>query len=1149
MVRSNAVMVPVLLALWVGAPLVVEAAPKKAAAAKKPDPKTARPGDQQATTKGLEEALKKSGAAEEETRTAPAKIDVQVKEVSRDAKADKARDEAIEQIKKILPKQRNPEVRADLLFQLAELWWEKSRFVKLAEEMPAYQSESDKWDACAREKGRDACGAEPKPNHRKSELYRKNAVDLYGQVIKEYPSYRRIDEVRFILAYNKYDLAGQLPEDSKARRKLQLEAIDQYQKLIALHPKSEFVSDAWVELGNFFFDGNKLTEARKSFESCVRLKRPKTETYCIYKLAWCDINSGDHETAVKRFKEVIARADKEDDRIKLKSEALNDIIVPFSQLELRDAPIKYFQEKAGRQGSRRYIVKLANVYFDAGKYDTAIWMFRYMMGELPKDPNAPEWQSKVVLAYDKAHKRDEVLKEMRKLVDNYRPGSPWWKANERKQGVRGPQDVALALTEEALYNLVTDYHQEAIKTKSVATYRLARDIYKEYIDNFPDTERTYQMRFYYAEILFALEEFQKAYDQYIVVATFPDAERDDYRKVSATNMLLSAEKLLKIETGEEKLTISSDAQKIEEGKNKGTIADKKLKIVIDKTAKEQPLTQMETQLVAACDRYIELVPDAPDEARVRLRAAIIFFDRIQYVKAAQRFGYIIKRWPEEKTSATAAQLILESLEVKEEWASLNDLARQFSKNDKLLAGRDKDEFRKKLAVYIEGSAFKYASEINDEKKDYPQAARLFRDFVTEFPKSRYSPIGLYNAFVIYQRAKELDTAIAMGEQLLADYGKDCDSDEMRTLPGSGDKRPPILPLLVFDLGKAYEQIADFATAARYYEKFAADFPADDRAADSQFNAGLWYQGLGEAEKAITAFEKYIKVYDAKKPDERTRLKLVPAASVAFQIALIHEGRKDWKKTLDQLDRYLKVYPSEAPWKRQSARYKKFLAYRELADAKLQAQIADQIVEAAEKELKEEDAKKDSSKLAIAHVRFYKLEPRFEEYTKLRFDSPRTLAADLKKKIDAMGAMKAAYEKVVGEGNGDWAIASLVRMAMLPKLFAKSLLEAPIPKGLDEEQQELYRATLEEKALEFEEPAISALELALSKSFELTVYNEWTLEAERLLAEFKPDYYTEIKRLPLKGSEFFFSATPMPAAPAAVPAPAESAGAGGGGDGR
>lgn len=1099
-------------------------AAKKATGSTKAPPKAPRPGDQKASMKGLEEQLKKSSEPSEEARKTPAKLDnTPHKEVSSDAAADKARDEAIEQIKKILPKQKSPEVRADLLFQLAELWWEKSRYVNMHMEMPAYNATQDKWHQCRQEKGEKACGAEPRPQTRESELYRQNAVDLYSQIAVDYPRYERVDEVIFILAYNKYELCTAIRNEA-AKKKACDGAIEQYRRLITQHPKSPFVADALVQLGNHYFDGNQLAPARKAFDECVQQKSARTETYCLYKLGWCDVNSGDYEGAIDKFKTVVTRSKSADDKIRLGTEALRDIIVPFSRVNALDSAIAYFKTAAGREGSKSYIKRLSDVYFDSGSYDMAVKMYRYMLENYTYDPYAPEWQSKIVLSFDKLGKRDMVLTEMRTLVDSYKSESAWHIKNKDNKGAT---ETALNLTEEALYNLVTDYHQEAIKTKQVETYRLARNIYKEYVDNFPGTERSYQMRYYYAEILYALEDFQPAYEQYLLVAL--DPEQDNFKTYASTNMLLAAEKLVDIEAGRFKISINDATKRIDESKAKGVIEQKQI-VKIDKDAKEQPLTVLEKQLVEACDRYAELVPNAEDEARVRLRAAVLYFDRVQYVEAAQRFGYIIRKWPQNETSATAASMILESLETKEEWLELNKLAREFMENKKLLAGNDakKKAFRERLPVYIEGSQFKYSLLVN-EREEYDEAARLFSGFVEEFPKSKFAPIALYNAFVIFQRAKQLDTAIAMGEKLLAEYptvDKEAflkfDNGERRQDANGNDLL--ILPILVFDLAKAYENVADFAVAAKYYEQFALNYPTDDRTPDAQFNAGLWYRGLGESQKAIAAFEKYLKLYAGLKKADIDRLKLVEPAAVDYEIAQIYANDKDWQKEYNHLAKsYLAKYPSEPAWKKQNARYKQLLALLELDKKKDAVTLAQEIVKANDS-LADDERARPSARAAVAHARFLTLNAPFETYRTMQFESPKTLPQTLKKKTDLKTSLEQSYKRVIDDGNPDYAIAALVRLAMLPRLFAKSLLEAPIPPGLDFDQEEIYRSLLEEKAFEYEAPSIDALELALEKSTELGIYNEWVLAAQALLAEFKPDLFQEIKELPLRGSEFFFTAS-------------------------
>ncbi|MDA4131949.1 MAG: tetratricopeptide repeat protein, partial [Thaumarchaeota archaeon] len=718
------------------------------------------------------------------------------------------------------------------------------------------------------------------------------------------------------------------------------EARAAFANIITNYPRSKLVCDANVELGNYFFDTNQLAPARHAFEE--GLKCPKTGTYAKYKLAWCDYNAGDYKLAISRFKEVISTSDKaskEGNNLRLKTEALRDLVLSFQKAGELETAIDYYKREVGVSSARKYIVNLAGKYFDAGGYDYSSRTYRnYLIKAYSTDSSAPEWQTKIVLAYDKMGNRPQVRKEIEALVSGYGPTSSWARAQKDKSAL----ERAINLTEEALYNLVTDYHQEAIKTKSVATYKLARDIYKEYLDHFPRSERAYAMRFYYAEILYALEDYQAALTQYNLVID-DKGKLQDYRKISAKDQLLAAEKLVDIDDGTYKKEIQDDTQKIDEGKSKGGITATNIKAKVDKNKSESDLTAHEKQLVASCDRYLSIIPKADDEASVRLRGAVIYFFKAQYVEASTRFAYIIKNWPQDPSSADAAGLILEALEAKQEWAELNTRASEFAENTKLLEGTadKKKDLRKKLPVYIEGSAFKLAQIVNDKDKDYPKAAGLFRDFAKKYPQSKFTPIALYNSFIIYQNAKQLDQAVQVGELLLKNYPK-ADSDEWRTLPGEdAKKRDPILADLTFRLAKTYELTADFIGAEKYYEQYMKNFPSEKSVLDAQWNAALWYRGLGQYDKAIAAREKYIKmcasatrgkaVTRGKSKEKDTKAAATECYAepdVFWEIAGLYEDQKLWVKDIKQINDYLMKYSKVIePWKVLRAKYHQLLAFK------------------------------------------------------------------------------------------------------------------------------------------------------------------------------------------------------------------------------
>ncbi|HSP81481.1 MAG TPA: hypothetical protein VLQ93_23385, partial [Myxococcaceae bacterium] len=80
-----------------------------------------------------------------------------------------------------------------------------------------------------------------------------------------------------------------------------------------------------------------------------------------------------------------------------------------------------------------------------------------------------------------------------------------------------------------------------------------------------------------------------------------------------------------------------------------------------------------------------------------------------------------------------------------------------------------------------------------------------------------------------------------------------------------------------------------------------------------------------------------------------------------------------------------------------------------------------------------------------------------------------------------------------------------------------------PPGLDEEQLALYRGELQNLALPLEDKATEALEKALEKAYELSLYNTWTLAAQDQLNRDRPGSYAEVRQVPFRGSEFFVTA--------------------------
>ncbi|WP_163989191.1 tetratricopeptide repeat protein [Pyxidicoccus caerfyrddinensis] len=1126
--------------------------PASASASKTPGAREAREkgkaSDKKAQAAKQEEAkAPPPGVAPEDVRRGPARVkpatakfaDIpRIADSKKDALADKKRDEAIEALKRLVSKLHDDNMqKAEMLSRLSELYWEKSQYLYRLE-MDRFLAAEKQYDAAV---ARGEKAAEPQQDHKESERYRAETMAIYEDILRAYPKYPQRDEILFSMGYNLYELG---------RRDT---AVARYEELIKDFPKSEFVPDAYIQLGNHYFENNKLIPAKQNYEKARDSGVPKIYAYAIYKLSWCDYNTGDYAEGLKKLHEVVDYSAKKEELGDLRTEALNDLTVFYVQMDQPKEAITYFKEKAPTKRQGRLIAKTAAGLVDAGHFDSAILTYRTLVDDEPMGANAPEYQQAIVRAYEGLRQRQQVRKEMKRMVDLYSPGGEWWTANEKQANVLRN---AFNVTEEAMRVMVTEYHQEAQKTRQVETYRLARDIYKQYVDAFassanPDfvADSAFNIRFFYAEILWALEEWQAAAAEYDAVVAFKIPDRDTarevsnetYRKSAAYNAILAYDKLVKIERGQLARSDLKDGQKVDEKKDKGDVAKQRIVKRDAKESEEEKLTKFEERLVSACDIYVKLYPDTQDEIDLRYQAAVILYDRSHFVDAARRFGEIIEKYPEERRSRDAADLTMYVLESREEWFELSTLSRKFLANKRL--SKPGTDFATRVARVVEGSHYKWVDEVVYKKEKNPKkAAEEFLKFVVEFPRSENADRALTYVMVIAQEAGEIDKGIEAGERFLKEYPHS--NFELKAR---------------YSLAGLYEKVAEYRKAATMAESFITEYDAAMKArdaesrkskerkatakkddapgavedadskraqrtaerkalvdeagtwvADAQFNAGVWWEGAGEPQKAVSAYSAYVTRFRDRKD--------VP--QVAFAIANVWEKEKKWTEAGKAFGSFAETYGRDsratAP-QLYLARYHELLAYQQLKNVREQERVQAELVRSWNK--LPEAARKDVAVLnAYGHARFLALEPAWKRYTDIKFSRVTTIRRDLTAKQKEIQRVEKEYLAVLATGSGEWGIAALTRIGLAYADFAKNIMDSPDPQGLDEDQLAMYRGELENLALPLEDKATEALEKALDKAYELGVYSQWTLAAQDQVNRYRPGSYAQVRPVEYRTSD-------------------------------
>ena len=173
----------------------------------------------------------------------------------------------------------DPTFTPDATFRLAELYYEKA---------------NDDWDlavAAWREKARKAvaAGRDPPPEPLKSYA---PSIALYQTLITGFPAYRFADGAQYLLAYCLGEM-GQGEESQAA-----------FRALVERHPQSAFVPEAWVRIGDWWFDAVEAGALRRAAEAYAHLEDLRGHPLyarALYKLGWTYYRMDDFEHAVGAF--------------------------------------------------------------------------------------------------------------------------------------------------------------------------------------------------------------------------------------------------------------------------------------------------------------------------------------------------------------------------------------------------------------------------------------------------------------------------------------------------------------------------------------------------------------------------------------------------------------------------------------------------------------------------------------------------------------------------------------------------------------------------------------------------------------------------------------------------------------------------------
>ncbi|MEZ4461257.1 MAG: tetratricopeptide repeat protein [bacterium] len=973
----------------------------------------------------------------------------------------------IKKLTSIIERDPYSEQKPEMMFQKAELLWELRNW--------EYLRERAKYNQCLDAAGKgtvdDKSCKEPTPDY-------KEAQEIYKEILQQYPAYERLDEVIYRLGRGLID-AGKGAE-----------AVSFLQRLVKNYPNSKYLPDAQLALGEFFFEKELLGAARDSYTAVLGYNDPRLQDYAMYKLGWVLFNQSEFRESVNTFKKVVESSEK---RVGFQNQAINDLVIVFAEIdggwkEARD----YLLAKKGEDFMYNKLGQMAGLLEAQGKDDSAVEIYEWFVEKRPNDPKVPQWAESIIIAKKKEVNDLEGLeKQMNRFVAYFAENGTWWTKNKADEPAINNANL---LVDASLAYLSNFFHRRAQEKGDVGDYQKAADYYTQYIKKFPNTSAAFDMNFFLAEILLlnlnqperAAEQYQKVVELYRDNKIPEGVKKEDAEsmaKDSAYAVVTAYNELVKTNHPD---SILVEMAKYDESKRAKQATNQRAESVDTPPIPTTPLLKYELKFVEASDQFANMFPKEEVTPTVDFVAAEVYKSRGHYDKAVPRYESIIQNAPKHRYASFAGNSLLEANYRLKRWDEVEKWARHLLDN-KIFDVTPKEKLQSAIAYAINQRAIDLKN-----NKEFDKAAKELLRLADEFPESELAPGALFNAAAIYEAGDQTKEALATYTRVIEKYPKNLNA-----------------PQAIFVMGAIYESRADFANAAEYFARLGSnakyvneegtevEYKDHPNAPDAVYNSGVLLEAMEKWDDSIAAYEKYMKVYPNR---ENVR-------DVALHLAYLEREKKDWKAAKTRFEDFLKRKDVKETEKVEI--YDQVgLLVGELKDKnweKTQDEYFTKSVETWKKLTDEADKRKTS--YYAAEARFLQAEKIYFEFAKVKLGFPMSaLQKALLKKGELEQAAEGIYTEVIAMESPRWVAASAFRVGQMYKNFSDELYNLPMPEGLTPDQEDEYRAALDDNAFPLQEKALTAYRSALKLALQYQAYNEWSAKSAEAISKLESEAY-------------------------------------------
>ncbi len=658
-----------------------------------------------------------------------------------------------------------------------------------------------------------------------------SSLNIYQRIIDEFPQSELIDDA----IYNKGFLYEEMIQKNKA--------IQVYKYLIDAYPKSQYVPESYMRLGESYFNppNNDLDQALQYYKKV--LDYPKSPRYdeALYKMGWTYYRLSEYPQAISYFTTLVEGTENLrkgaqealENRADLYDEALEYMAISFIDFGGESKAASYLTGSGNPRWGWDMLNTMGDAYMQQKEeYLLAVETYQRLLNYDPIHQSSPEVQKKIIDCYRILEDEQAAFSERQKLFVQYRAGSTWWNANTNEE----VKLRAYRLAESSARDNINYMMKKSKDLNSAILYQKTLELGQSYLNSFPEDMHAYMVRWNVALILDTkLHRYKEALQEYLTISMVYNSEQ--YEEFARNNGLASiqdaaANAIVVADTlvAQEKRLVAKQGGSQPIIEEQGVLTERD----------PVPLTASESWLAMSYDNFIKLFPFDENTPQILSNAGALYYTHNQFTEALRYFKTLIKYFPQSEEVDNAQYAILESYFGKQDFQSVELLAKR------ILQSNASDEIKDKARKRMGEAIFLNAELLSTHGAGNKAAEEYFR-MATEVPNAEFADRALFNAGQEYDKANQYGEAIRTYELLKSSY------------PASS-----YMTDALNNLAYNYGELGNFQKAAENYEMFYNKSGNEKEKQDALYNAWIFYVKAENWQKALTTGKLFATTYsDAK----------------------------------------------------------------------------------------------------------------------------------------------------------------------------------------------------------------------------------------------------------------------------------------------